>query len=373
MYQTQFLFTQRKALAWILAIAMLSWAFGFSSLVSIARAAALTNVKDTLSTSDLSVTANHVVSYTSVTAATAGQTIKIQFDPTGDLFNLGTLAFADVATTGMTLTAACSGAASEVTVAFDNTAPDENVLFTVCAGDTVGAGAKTVTLSNNRITNPGVAGSYVIRIAGTQTDSADTRVAIIDNVVMTASVDTSLTFTIAGVGSGLNINGDAVATEAGATATALPFGTLVPGTAKTLGQTLSVTTNARNGFVVTVQQDQNLLSATGADIDLFQDASAVAVPATWAAPLGTLDSENTYGHYGITSEDADLNANEFGTALYAGNITTARQVFSHTGPADGTTADRGQTRVAIKIQIHALQEAATDYTNALVYIATPTF
>ena len=363
----------RKTFAWMLVVALLSWAFSASLFVGVARAASLTGVKDTLTTSDLNVTANHVVSYTSVTAATAGQTIKIQFDPAGDAFNLGTLAFADISTTGMTLTAACSAAASEVTVAIDNAAPDENATFTVCAGDTVAAGAKTVTFSNNRITNPNVTGSYVIRIAGTQTDLADTRVAIIDKVTMTASVDTSLTFTIAGVAAGQAINGDAVTTSAGATATALSFGTLTPGTAKVLGQTLSVTTNARNGFVVTVQQDQNLLSATGADIDLFKDASAVAVPTGWTAPLGTLDVENTYGHYGVTSEDADLNADEFATALYAGDITTARQVFSHTGPADGTTTNKGQTRVGIKIEINALQEAATDYTNSLVHIATPTF
>jgi hypothetical protein len=60
-------------------------------------------------------------------------------------------------------------------------------------------------------------------------------------------------------------------------------------------------------------------------------------------------------------------------ALYAGNIGTARTVFSHTGPADGSTANKGQTRVAIKIQITALQEAATDYNNRLMYVATPTF
>lgn len=43
------------------------------------------------------------------------------------------------------------------------------------------------------------------------------------------------------------------------------------------------------------------------------------------------------------------------------------------GPADGSTAHQGRTRVGYKIQIGSLQEAGTDYTNTLTYVATPTF
>jgi hypothetical protein len=81
---------------------------------------------------------------------------------------------------------------------------------------------------------------------------------------------------------------------------------------------------------------------------------------------------------GLTSDDADLNSGEFGTStpLFAGNIqasTTPRQVFSHTGPSDGTTQNKGLIKVAYRIQIASLQEAGNDYTNVLTYIATPTF
>lgn len=363
-----------RSLAILLVVSVLMWATGLPFLVNTANAVTLTSVKDTLSDSRPSVTSNHTINFTTTTAVAAAQTIKIQFDPATDLFNLTGVTSSDVTTTGMTLVTVCGAGTDEVTAAFDSTAPDENITFTVCATDTVAAGAKVVSVTGtNKITNPSSTGSYVVRIAGTQTDTGDLRVAIIDPVTVTASVDTTLTFTIAGVAAGQAINGDAVTTSAGATATALPFGTLVPGTAETLGQTLTVTTNARNGFVVTIVQNQNLLSANGADIDVFKDGAATATPTAWTAPLGTLDTEATYGHYGITSEDADLNTNEFGTALYAGNISTARQVFSHTGPADGSTADKGLTRVAIKAEINALQEAATDYTNRLTYVATPTF
>lgn len=139
-------------------------------------------------------------------------------------------------------------------------------------------------------------------------------------------------------------------------------------------QALTVETNAANGFTVTVVQDQVLTSAAGGDIDNFIDGANTATPAAWQSPAGTLGSENTYGHFGITTEDASLSdGDSFGTALYAGNINTPREVFYHTSVADGSTADIGTTRVGYKIEIDSLQEAGTDYTMTLTYVATPIF
>ena len=141
-----------------------------------------------------------------------------------------------------------------------------------------------------------------------------------------------------------------------------------------MAQDLAVATNASNGFVVTVFADQTLTSGSGADINPFIDDAATAVPAAWQSPAGTSGTDTTYGHWGVTSEDSDLNTDEFGTALYAGNfIGTPRQVFSHGGPADGSTADEGATRVGYQVEINALQEAGTDYQAVLTYVATPTF
>ena len=125
---------------------------------------------------------------------------------------------------------------------------------------------------------------------------------------------------------------------------------------------------------MTLQFDQALTSSTGADIDLFKDGSGEATPTAFTSPLGTLDNALTYGHLGFTSEDSDLNSDEFGAALYAGNATSsAREVFSHTGPADGSTADKGTTKIGFKIEIDALQEPGSDYTAQLTYVVTPTF
>jgi hypothetical protein len=116
-----------------------------------------------------------------------------------------------------------------------------------------------------------------------------------------------------------------------------------------MGHRLNVSTNARNGFVVTVFEDQNPLSQTGADIDLFRDGNATSSPSAWVSPANTLNQEQTYGHIGITSDD-DLNSDEFGSALFVGNFqsTTTRQIFTATGTADGTTASIGSTTVALQ-------------------------
>ena len=208
---------------------------------------------------------------------------------------------------------------------------------------------------------------------GTWTDTGQARVAIIDDVVVTASVDTTLTFTITGVAIDTVVNGSATTTGT-TTATSIPFGTLSPGTTYRMAQDLSVSTNASNGFTVTVVADQTLTSGSGADINTFVNGDSTSTPIAWQSPAGTLGDDTTYGHWGVTSADSDLNGDEFGTDLYAGNFLSApREVFAHTGPADGSTADQGQTRVGYQIEVDNLQEAGTDYTATLTYVATPTF
>lgn len=367
---------RQKSVVAIVAIATVLWSLGLPfSLFPSARAANLGILKDTIVDSGPGVLTNHAITFQATTTVTAGQTIVVQFDPLGDDFDLSTLVAADATSTSFSIVSSCGGGSDEVTAAVDNSAPLEQVTFTVCAGDTVPTGVHNISFVNSHVENPAAEGSYVVRVLWGTADSGDTRVAIINHVTLTASVDTTLTFTISGVAFNQSVNGDVSTTTAtGTTATLMPFGVLASGSPKILAQDLSVTTNARNGFVVTVIQNQNLLSSTGADIDLFQNGNANVVPTTWTAPAATLGTENTYGHYGITSEDADLNGDEFGTALYAGNFgTTTRQVFSHNGPSDGIAPNIGLTRVGIKVQVSSLQEAGNDYTNQLIYVCTPTF
>ncbi len=364
----------RRNIAAALVVAICVWtlpAFWGSQ----AQAAQLTSVSDTLSNSAPGENSNHTIQYISTTTATAGQTIKIQLDPLTDAFGLGSLTSGDISVSGFTLVGACGVGTDEATVSIDATAPDENVTFTVCTSDSIGTGTKIVNFNNNRVVNPATPGSYTIRIAGTQADSGDTMVAIVNPVVMSAAVDTSLTFTITGVANGASVNGDAVTTSTTTTSTLIPFGTLASGTPKVAAQDLAVSTNAPGGYAVTIRQNQNLTSSAGADIDVFKDGEANVTPTAWTVPTANTSDEKTWGHYGVTSEDATLPAgDEFGTALYAGNFaTTSRVVMYHNGISDGSTANIGATRVGFKIQITSMQEAGNDYTNTFTYVCTPVF
>lgn len=364
--------------AFVLIVSLLLWATGMPALVNRADAAALTSVKDTLSDSDLGVLATHVIQFTNATSTIAGQTIKIQLDPVGSAFTqvFSSATTTDITATGMTIVNTCGGGTDEVTVTGNyNGGTDENLTLTVCVGDSLTAGAKTITVGavTRLWTNPAGAGSYRILIGGTQDNSGETRVVTLDDVVMMAAVDTIFTFTVTGIATSSTVNGEV--TTGSTTPTIMNFGTLAPGTPAIMAQRLNVLSNAAGGFTVTVQANQNLLSSTGADIDTFKDGASTAVPTAWTAPVNTLGSEATYGHFGVTSEDSSLSAgDEFGTSLFAGNlVATPREVFYHTGSADNITNNIGSTSVAYKVQVASLQEAGNDYTATLTYVATPTF
>lgn len=342
---------------------------------------ALTGISDTLSDSDRSVTSSHTIRYTSSTTVTAGEEIAFAFDDATDKFDgwesLGT---SDVTFTGATLVTSCGAGSDEVTMAVRTDTENEGMRFTVCPGDSVGGGAKVITIASGIITNPDTVGSYVIKIRSGSDDNADefakTRVAVIDDVVVTAKVEPVLTFLVLGVASGQPNANDSGTTSITTTSTAIPWGDLDVNVPKTARQDLGVATNARNGFSVTVFQDQNLTSGIGADIDTFQDGSNPGSPVAWTAPSNNVADENTYGHFGITTDDETLSGGDtFGSALYdaIGDILSPLEIFYHSGPADGSTLYKGKTSVGYKIEIGPLQESAEDYASTLTYIATPVF
>lgn len=365
-----------RVVAMLVATAVLAMSVGFYSN---AQAANLAVISNTLSDSDISALSNHTIQFTIPTSSPgviAGGTIVVTF-PAG--FNMGSVAFGDVdlLIDGSQQTVAATAAPGVWGAAVSG----QNLTFTsnnsvITAGQVVRILVGTNAVGGtNRVTNPGSANSYEFLVTAGAADSGRTRVAILDNVDVTAIVNTSFTFTVAGVATSTAING--TSTTGQTTATAIPFGVLTAGEIKTLGQRLNVTTNARNGFVVTVEQDQNLLSSTGADIDGFTNGNFQNTPIAWAPPTNNIALENTWGHWGLTTTDSNLDA-QLGGGSFAGNLyvaasSTPRNIFAHTGPSDGVTDDIGSTSVAYSIQISPLQEAGDDYNTTLTYIATPTF
>jgi hypothetical protein len=361
----------QRVVATLVACAVVLMSVG---IYNTAQAANLVSVRDTLSDSDVSVASNHTIEFnmSPTGSVAAAGTITVTF-PAG--FNMNAIAFEDVdlriAGTDQTLAATASGATWGVSLS-------GQVLTLTSGSGTVTAGqAVEIQIGthatfaggtgNTQITNP-TAGSYELYItAGTQ-DTGRTRVAIIDNVDVRAIVDTTFTFVVRGVATSTVVDSDT--TTGSSTPTLLNYGRLVAGVPEVLAQRLNVTTNARSGFNVTVNSDGTLASSNGADIDTFSNNTDVSTPTAWSAPTNSISDENTWGHWGVTTQDT---IGLFDPGEYVAASTTPRSIFSHTGPADGNTADMGSTTVAYKIQITPLQEAADDYSAVLTYVATPTF
>ena len=370
-------------------------------------------LSDLMADTDLGVESNHTISWYTVGTSTASSTITIDFpehfrsSSSPAFVNTDPNDF-DIATTGATVNeidivagGQCpgdgddNGGITQYEITTTTQALNDNrvvFVFTHCKDSPVindkvtttieiGIHATTGGTGDSRLINPdeaSEAGSQQIifsQVTENGTDTGTVRVFIIDDVLLTADVDTIFIFTITGVNSALSRCTET--TDETSSATTLPFGTMNADTPKVLAQDITVSTNARHGHVVTIEQTQNPLSSTGADIDVFDDGVAATTPAVWSVPADSLLDEDTWGHYGFSTQDSDLNGGEFtaGGQKWAGfnGNDNPDEIFKHGGPADGSTADVGATSVCFQMEITSLQEAANDYTNEITYIATPTF
>ena len=369
-----------QATAAVASLAIIMWSLGLPVL-QFAEAANVTTLSNTLSDSAPSVVSDHTIYFETPTGVVNGQTITVDFSD--GPFVVGSVDATDIdvqdGSTDLSVAADCTGT-DQIGAAFSGT----TLTITFCAGDgaSLAAGASTTieiglnaTGGDAQLTNP-VAGSYQIPVTAGSADSGETRVAIVESVTVTATVDTIFTFTVSPVAGGVLVN-TADTTGGPTTATAIPFGELAADTASTAAQDLEVSTNAANGFVVTVTADQQLSSSNGADIDGFVDGAFTSTPTGWASPSATPGAENEAGHWGLSSSDTTLTPGL--SDLYNGGdnfvsaSTTPVEIFRHDGPTDGSVVGEGTATAIYTVEVTALQEAADDYTATLTYVATPVF
>ncbi len=371
-----------KAVAMSVGLAVFLWSTGLPTLFHFAEAASITSASDTLTNSGPSQSSVHTIGFTTPNGMSVGQIFTVEF-PAG--FSLAGLNIGDISmtvggsatTTGATAGVGTWGVATGTSfISFETPTDAPGVVASSTALVlTIGSGAGTM------ITNPSATTSYAIDIGKdtattTMQDSGQIRIAIIDEVTVTAAIDTSLTFSVSGVGLGATVNSSPTTTVASTTNTTLPFGKLTANSSDTLAHDLTVTTNSANGYSVTVALSGTLQSSTGAEIDSFVDGLDTVIPQSWVSPSAAIANAKSYGHWGVTSDDTDAQRSdpEFGADQWVGLATsTPTIVMGHTGPSDGTTAGIGAARIGYQIEISALQEAGDDYNTTLRYIVTPTF
>ena len=257
--------------------------------------------------------------------------------------------------------------------------------FTLYIGNTNGTNTPIAPAPGD--TTEGTAESYPIIVknfgnqanpnTATPVDTTSARVAHIEAVRVTATVDPTISLSIAGVSSGATRCG--VSTDITTTALAVPFGTMTLNTFKTLAHDVTVSTNATGGYVVTASENDQL-GKDGATSPNIADAPGNT----------TLESESvsdewttaTVNGFGFSIQNVDAASVPFQYTTATGNCTgtfcsrqfaditggeTAQTVFSST-----TVANAENVYICYRLSVGATQ-AAGDYENQITYTATGTF
>lgn len=314
----------------------------------------------------------------SATATTAIEQVNIKFCTTP-----GAYADACTAPTGMVTTGA---ALANDTIAGTGRVNDFTTNGTLETDITTAASQATAAMEYNvtGITNPSAVNtSFYARIitysdAGTtEIDSVTVAAAVLDtdSIAVSATIDQSFSFSVAGVTTGGSFNGGTGNINVTTTANTIPFDTLAVDTEKIAAHDITITTNAPNGYTVTASHSASAVSGnppliSGTDnVDSFTGSNTT--PATWSAPSGTTANANT-GFFGYSTEDASLctgTANRFtsGGAKWAGSTTTGEEIVCS---ATGVNAET--VRVGWQVEVNDIQPGGS-YAGTTVLIATPTY
>jgi hypothetical protein len=324
-----------------------------------ANAASLSTGSLLLSDSRPSTAATYTATFSNVSLAPI-KCIQLQFSDTAS----GT-----TKPTGMTLTGATlSGTSNYVptpgswSVVNDNAAGWTQLIY--ATGETP-ASASSRTVVINGYSNGSVAAtSYFLQFktynnvdcTTSPVDSSTVAFIYTSGQALTATVDPTLSFTIAGVASGQTVNG--ATTTITTTTTTIPMGTLSTG-ANTIGaQDLIVGTNANGGYTVTTKYTGTLSSGSYAITD---DTDTNATPAVFSAS-GTES-------FGYTTNDATLGTGTAGRFISNkwGAFTTNPLEVAYDGAPASTT-----TRVGYQIGISPTTPAGA-YSTTIIFVATPTY
>ena len=205
--------------------------------------------------------------YVQIPVAGAGQNVNDGFPDTGTSNSTNGFDFNGLQSTSINVSTSggtCTGGWNTPTVASSSGTITIGKATSSCAGATVTVVIPNMVNPSPFITNhnQGTADAYKIYVAtrdgsNNTLDATNTVVAPIEGVLVSANIDQTLSFTVAGVASGQSKCG--VATSVASQPYAIPWGTIaVANSFLNAAQTLTVSTNASNGYVVTVEENDQM-------------------------------------------------------------------------------------------------------------------
>jgi hypothetical protein len=273
---------------------------------------------------------------------------------------------------------------------------------TIAAGSTVNVGINACQFTNpaNQGSVAGVYEPYSFTIETgvsntatndtyTRIDSAGTKTAIGDGTSFSAQVNEIFSFKVGGMPTTTKWGTNGEYPSVPSTSTTCPFGTLQPNVPKTCGQTLTIASNAPNGYVVYVMKTGLLQSGTnyiydfvanGAgvvggtscmspDAPLFDLAGTCNNAVNWVSPYALINYPDSFGHLGYSSDDTDV----FTTStLYAGIANSFQNAYRMSPVMASTTAPASASHtshVKLKIEVSPLLPVG-HYATTIYYVAT---
>lgn len=197
-------------------------------------------------------------------------------------------------------------------------------------------------------------------------DKTILKVAPVDGVLVSANVELSINYTIGGlaVGSTACTNASDVTT----TATAVPFGSIINyASFYKAAQSHTVSTNASNGYVLTVQEDSPLTEDGNIGVGVtIRNTGCDSGSCTSSSPSGWATATNYGFGYSMQNVSGSDAAFTYATG-YKPFSTSATTIMSNSG-----TVSSSQTYTCYKLTVPSTQTAGY-YLNKLTYIATPRF
>lgn len=204
------------------------------------------------------------------------------------------------------------------------------------------------------------------------------KIALTESVLVTATIDPTITFYIDAIGTsvpGFNRCGATLSGGANnTTATSVNFGSISLGQFNTLAQRFTCSTNALSGYVVQVFESAPLTTINIGSTSFIPDTTCdsgctIDTPGLWATEVSS-------SQFGYSLEDilgspvaftygdmGDFNSKPFGVGY-----NNARPIMSYTS----TPATEDQAYICYRITASNFQEAGT-YQNQINFIATATF
>lgn len=336
---------------------------------------------DTLSNASPSATSNHTVTFTTNTNITGSSTITLTFPSTFSIPSTLDCGDIDVATSSQFNFnyPGCNGTTTAWGFSVTGTtimlsAPNDTAVH-VATGTPltiyIGSNATTTQQGAHWITNPSAAGIYTITVGGSFLGSGNILVSINSGVTVAATVAESLALSVSSISAiGCTADDGASINSVSTTGVAVPFGTLNANTFYQGCHDIQVSTNAGNGYSVTVQESHAMMTANGQftipDTTCDGGTCSESAAAAW-----TTATHNGLGHTCFNQLNHDCNAAYSSGTLFrqAADLSqgeTAQAVMSSSTPATATG------RLKFRLSAPSNQAVGT-YTNLITYIITGTY